>query len=108
MGRLAGGPLRAALAYRAARDRHIVSDNEILGGTPMIRGTRITVHAVRGRLEGGDPVEELMEDYPGVPREAFEAADLYARTHPLRGRPGGRPWRPRDAAAPEDAEPQTA
>lgn len=102
MGRLASGPLRAALAYRAARDCHIVRDPEILG-------TRITVHAVRGRLEGEDPVEELMEDYPGVPREAFEAADLYARTHPLRGRPGGRPWRwDEGGAASQDAGSRTA
>ena len=93
VGRLAGGPLRAALAYRDARDRHVVCDPDILGGTPVIRGTRVSVHAVRARLEGGEPVEELMEDYPAVPREAFEAAALYARTHPLRGRPGGRPWR---------------
>lgn len=107
VGRLAGEPLRAALAYRDARDRHVVCDPDILGGTPVIRGTRVSVHAVRARLEGGEPVEELMEDYPGVPREAFEAAALYARTHPLRGRPGGRPWRREggDAAA-EDAEPQ--
>ena len=93
VGRLGGGPLRAALAYRDARDRHIVCDPDILGGTPVIRGTRVSVHAVRARLEGGEPVRELMEDYPGVPCEAFEAATLYACTHPLRGRPGGRPWR---------------
>ena len=107
MGRLAGGALRAALAYRDARDRHITCDPDILGGTPVIRGTRVTVHAVRARLGGGEPVEELMEDYPGVPREAVEAARFYARTHPLRGRPGGRPWRREGGgAAVEDAEPR--
>ena len=107
VGRLAGEPLRAALAYRDARDRHVVCDPDILGGTPVIRGTRVTVHAVRARLEGGEPVEELMEDYPGVPREAFEAAALYARTHPLRGRPGGRPWRREGGgAAAKDADPR--
>ena len=26
-------------------------------------------------------------------REAFEAAAIYAETHPPRGRPAGRPWR---------------
>lgn len=107
VGRLAGGPLRAALAYRDARDRHVVCDPDILGGTPVIRGTRVSVHAVRARLVGGEPVEELMEDYPGVPREAFEAAALYANTHPLRGRPGGRPWRREGGGATvEDAGPR--
>ena len=107
VGRLAGEPLRAALAYRDARDRHVVCDPDILGGTPVIRGTRVSVHSVRVRLEAGEPVEELMEDYPAVPREAFGAAALYARTHPLRGRPGGRPWRREGGGAVvEEAEPR--
>ena len=91
--RLAGDALRDAARYREARDRHIVSDAEILGGTPVIAGTRLTVHAVLGRLQDGDTVDDLAADYPEVPPEAFAAAELYARTHPLRGRPSGRPWR---------------
>ena len=35
----------------------------------------------------------VIDDYPDIPPEAFEAAELYARAHPLRGRPSGRPWR---------------
>ena len=90
---LANEPFEAAVRYRASRDAHIVSDPETLGGTPMIRGTRITVYSVRGRLQDGDSVDDLVADNPDVPREAFEAAAIFARTHPLRGRPGGRPWR---------------
>lgn len=73
---------------------HIEINEEILGGTPVIRGTRITVYAIDGRLSGGDTVEEIVGDYaPMLSREAVEAAALYARNHPLAGRLGGRPWR---------------
>ena len=34
----------------------------------------------------------IIEDNPHLSREALETAALYARTHPLVGRPGGRPW----------------
>lgn len=90
---LAGARTRMAYAYRVARDAHLVADEAILGGTPVIRGTRLTVYAVLGRLEGGDTIADLVEDYPDIPPAAFHAAETYARTHPQRGRPSGRPWR---------------
>lgn len=82
-----------ALRYRRDRDRWIVRDPEILGGTPVIRGTRISVYSVLGRVEGRDTIDEIAEENYDVPREAFEAAVVYARANPFRGRPGGRPWR---------------
>ena len=91
--RLAADALCKAERYRKARDRYITSDENILGGTPVIAGTRLTVYAILGRLQDGDSVDDLVEDYPEIPREAFEAAEIYAKTHPLRGRPSGRPWR---------------
>ena len=91
--RLAADSLRNAEQYRKARDRYITSDKDILGGTPVIAGTRLTVYAILGRLQHGDSIDDLVEDYPEIPREAFEAAEIYAKSHPLRGRPSGRPWR---------------
>jgi uncharacterized protein (DUF433 family) len=95
---LAGVRTRLAYAYRAARDAHLVSDTGILGGTPVIRGTRLTVYSVLGRLDGGDTIADLRQDYPDIPEAALVAAETYARTHPLRGRPTGRPWLPEAAA----------
>ena len=63
-----------------------------MGGTPVIRGTRMTVYSVLGRLDHGDSVKDILDDNPHLSPEAVETAALYARTHPLRGRPGGRPW----------------
>jgi uncharacterized protein (DUF433 family) len=91
--RLAGESLDHAVRYKRAKEEHIVVDPEILGGTPVIRGTRLTVYAVHARLAAGESVDDVVEDYPQLTREAIEAADVYARTHPLRGRPSGRPWR---------------
>ncbi len=83
---------REAAKYAQARDRFIIRDPETKAGEPIIRGTRLTVRAVAARLDGGEPIENVIEDYPHLPREAIEAAAIYARTHPRRGRPP-RPWR---------------
>jgi len=82
--------------YDRAREI-IVSDPVIMGGAPTIRGTRITTWSILGRLEDGDSVETVLEDYPYLDREAVEAAALHARANPPRGRPSGKlsgqPWR---------------
>lgn len=80
--------------YMVARERFIESRADILGGTPVICGTRITVYSVAGRIKGGDRIKYLVTDYPTIPREAFEAAELYDRLHPMLGRPTkvSRPW----------------
>ena len=92
LNRLAANSLREAERYRRDRDRYIASDPDTLGGTPVIAGTRITVYSVLGRLQDGESEDDVLEDYPEVPREAVKAAELYAKAHPLRGRPSGRPW----------------
>ena len=92
IGRLVGDAVERAESYAHRRDECIEVNHLIKGGTPIIRGTRMTVYAVLGRVEYGDTVDDLVGDNPDIPREAFEAALVYARTHPLVGRPGGRPW----------------
>lgn len=85
--KLAGANVRQAVEYNFAKLKYLVSDPEIQGGTPVIRGTRITVRSVAGRLAGGDTIADLTEDYASVPEEAFRAADTYARTRPSTGQP---------------------
>lgn len=92
LGRLLGDLMERVARYRAARDAHIACDPEILGGTPVIRGTRMTVYSVLGRVEHGDSIDAILEENPDLSREALEAAVTYARAHPPLGRPGGRPW----------------
>lgn len=45
------------------------SDPEILGGTPVFVGTRVPVRTLLDYLEGGDPLEEFLDNYPSVSRE---------------------------------------
>ncbi|MGE0409949.1 MAG: DUF433 domain-containing protein [Amphiplicatus sp.] len=91
--KLAADRFRAARRYRIARDKHIVANEEILGGTPVIKGTRMSVYSVLARIQAGESLDALHRDNPDIPLEALEAAEIYARAHPLRGKPGGRPWR---------------
>jgi uncharacterized protein (DUF433 family) len=79
--------LRGAHQYAEHRGEFIEIDSRIKGGEPVIRGTRVTARAVLARLAGGDGISDLAADYPDIDPLAFEAAALYARTHPLRGRP---------------------
>ncbi len=55
------------------------SDPAILGGVPVFFGTRVPVQALYDYLEGGDSLEEFLEDFPSVSREQAMAA-LEART----------------------------
>ena len=81
-------------SYLAKRQKYLTSDPEILGGTPVIKGTRITCSSVKGRVDGGDTLDEVYEDYRGeIPREAFEAAFEFETNHPPRGRPPAE-WKP--------------
>jgi uncharacterized protein (DUF433 family) len=83
---------RRVALYEKAREQ-IVCDDAIMGGTPTIRGTRITPYMILGRLRDGDGVETILEDYPYLDAEMIEAGALYAEANPLRGRPSGKPWR---------------
>ncbi len=52
----------------------IVKDPEILGGTPVFRGTRVPFQALLDYLEGGQTVAEFLDDFPTVTREAAVSA----------------------------------
>jgi uncharacterized protein (DUF433 family) len=84
--------MERALRRLAQAERMIVSDPEIMKGTPVYRGTRIPVHAIADMLAQGTPVEEILEGYPALTREAVELAAVYAKAFPRRGRPPARPW----------------
>lgn len=88
IGELAGDAIDRTEKYLATRDAWITSDPGIMGGLPIIRGTRIPVHSVLGWMRSGDSLDEIVADNYDLPREAFEAACMYAITHPFSGRPG--------------------
>src|SRR5271155_3329260 len=70
----------------------IVSDSEIMRGTPVYRGTRIPVALIADMLSQGATTEEILDGYPALDREKVELAPLYVQAFPRRGRPASRPW----------------
>jgi len=52
----------------------IIKDPDILGGAPVFRGTRVPIQALFDYLEGGETLEEFLEGFPTVSREAAVAA----------------------------------
>ena len=45
------------------------SDPEIVSGTPVFVGTRVPVQALLDYLEGGETIDEFLDDFPSVSRE---------------------------------------
>ncbi len=52
----------------------IVRNPEILGGTAVFRGTRVPFQALLDYLEGGETLDEFLDDFPTVTREAATSA----------------------------------
>jgi uncharacterized protein (DUF433 family) len=57
----------------------IIKDPEILGGEPVFRGTRVPFKILIEYLEGGDTLDQFLEQYPSVSRELAIAALEEAR-----------------------------
>lgn len=57
----------------------IERDSEVMGGKPVIRGTRITVEYLLDLLGHGATTEEIVDEYDGLDREDLHAALLFAK-----------------------------
>jgi uncharacterized protein (DUF433 family) len=57
----------------------IMKDTEILGGEPVFRGTRVPFKILIDYLEGGDTLDQFLEQYRSVTRELAIAALEEAR-----------------------------
>ncbi len=58
----------------------IVKDPDILGGEPVFRGTRVPFKILIEYLEGGDTLDQFLEQYPSVSRELAVDAIEEARS----------------------------
>jgi uncharacterized protein (DUF433 family) len=59
------------------KDR-IISDPNICGGEPCIKGTRIPVHIILSHLAAGDDYETLLKNFPKIKIEDIRACLEYA------------------------------
>jgi uncharacterized protein (DUF433 family) len=48
----------------------ISRDPKVLGGTPVFGGTRVPFQALLDYLEGGQTLDEFLDDFPSVTRQA--------------------------------------
>jgi uncharacterized protein (DUF433 family) len=46
--------------------KYIISDPDILGGTPVIKGTRVPIGRILFLLKDGYTLEAIHEDYPHI------------------------------------------
>ena len=57
----------------------LMSNPNVLGGTPVFTGTRVPVKNLIDYLEGGHSLEEFLDDFPSVTQEQAIAALELAR-----------------------------
>ena len=87
--------IERAESYARLRDRYVERNPAVMGGEPVIAGTRVPVRTIASLIEMGETHETLREDYPHIPEEAYPVAVPWTHANPRRGRPAA-PW---DAAA---------
>ena len=56
----------------------ITQDSDILGGKPIIKGTRMSVESILELLASGMEIDEILKDYPILKKEHILAAIEYA------------------------------
>lgn len=61
-------------------DPKIITDPEVMGGTPVFAGTRVPVRILFEHLEAGDSLDVFLEDFPTVSRELAVAVLEEARS----------------------------
>ena len=61
----------------------IHSDPLVMGGTPVFVGTRVPFQTLIDYIEGGDTIDEFLDDFPTVSREQVIAAIELAKKQVL-------------------------
>jgi len=57
------------LIVRMKKTSVVVTNPEIMNGTPCFGGTRVPARTLIDYLEGGDSLEDFLQDFPTVTRE---------------------------------------
>ena len=59
-------------------NERIISDPQICGGEPCIKGTRIPVHVILSHLAAGDDYEIILKQFPRISKEDISACLEFA------------------------------
>jgi uncharacterized protein (DUF433 family) len=93
--RPAARTVRSGLSLLAKARGIVSSTPEVLGGTPVFKGTRIPVHDVADMLANGDRPAAIVKAFPQLDADRVRLGAIYAMAYPARGRPRTKPRRPR-------------
>lgn len=64
------------------RPAEIIKDPHVMGGLPVIRGTRVPAHFISWLVAQGVPELDILQDYPSLYPDDIRAAVEYAEAHP--------------------------
>lgn len=81
------------MAARAA----VESTPDVLGGTPVLKSTRVPIYDVAAAAVAGRSIEEIQAIWPNVDADMVKHAVLFAEANPLRGRPRASAGMPKGA-----------
>jgi uncharacterized protein (DUF433 family) len=56
----------------------IETNPEIMGGKPVIRGTRVPVETILRKLGAGLPLDDILADHPRLTADDVHAAQAFA------------------------------
>ncbi len=100
--RPAAKAVRSGLDQLTKARRIVAAAPDVLGGTPVFKGTRISVHDIADMLANGDDPAAIVRAYPQLDRNRVCLAAVYALAYPRRGRPRTKQtWRSRMPKASE-------
>lgn len=72
------------------KQTQIISDPKILGGKPVVAGTRISVELILDRVASGMSVKQILTDYPHLTDKQVQAALSYAKNLVVKKTPRSR------------------
>lgn len=64
--------------FKGEKMNRIITNPKILGGKPVIKGTRISVSLILDLLASGMSTEEIIKEYPHLKPADIQAATKYA------------------------------
>lgn len=70
----------------------VEADPLIMGGVPVIAGSRIPIHMLSAMLADGASADEIAEGYPSLTPEQVRLVPVYVAAHPEPGQTPTRPW----------------
>jgi uncharacterized protein (DUF433 family) len=56
----------------------VISDPSVMGGMPVVRGTRVPAETIVEYLRAGSSAAEIFRDYPSLPLDGINAVIAWA------------------------------